>query len=183
MRKMKHTPTVLGSVASLALLSGCASTEESESANTDLVQTKAPVELTNVPVAVSDDWQLVWEDQFEGDTISKRNWSFETNCWGGGNNEQQCYTDRSKNAFVKDGMLHIVAHKERFTGPDNPEAKPGLTSRSLIPLPDFAPKESEIRNTADLKYEPNYQVDKARGLQFGCYPLKTNTAHGLHLVR
>ncbi|WP_394149023.1 family 16 glycosylhydrolase [Vibrio maritimus] len=176
MRKMKHTPTVLSSVVSLALLSGCASTEEGESANTDLVQSKAPVQLTNVPVAVSDDWQLVWEDQFEGDTISKRNWSFETNCWGGGNNEQQCYTDRSKNAFVKDGMLHIVAHKERFTGPDNPEGKAGINK--TLPYTSARLRTKGKRDQKYGRFEIRAKLPSGQGTWPAIWMLPTENKYG-----
>ena len=61
-------------------------------------------------------WQLVWADEFDGEQIDMDKWSFETDCWGGGNEERQCYTDRKKNAYVKDGVLSIVARRERFTG-------------------------------------------------------------------
>ena len=33
----------------------------------------------------------------------------EINCNGGGNNEQQCYTDAAENSYIADGVLHIVA--------------------------------------------------------------------------
>lgn len=81
--------------------------------------------LQDKPTTPSAKWQLVWADEFDGSEINKRNWSLEQNCWGGGNNEQQCYTKRSRNAFVQDGYLHIVAHKESFTGPDDADGKPG----------------------------------------------------------
>ena len=34
---------------------------------------------------------LVWQDEFDGDTISKENWTFETGAHGWGNNELQNY--------------------------------------------------------------------------------------------
>ncbi len=65
----------------------------------------------------SSNWKLVWSDEFDGDSIDLSKWGYEVNCWGGGNNEQQCYTDRNENAFVNDGILYIVARQETFTGP------------------------------------------------------------------
>jgi beta-glucanase (GH16 family) len=66
---------------------------------------------------------LVWSDEFEGDAIDPSKWSHEVNCYGGGNDEQQCYTDRLKNAYVKDGKLHLVAIKESYSGArHNPES-------------------------------------------------------------
>jgi len=65
-------------------------------------------------------WELVWSDEFEGNSIDPAKWDFDRDCWGGGNNERQCYTDRPANAAVADGLLTITARKERFTGPALP---------------------------------------------------------------
>ena len=80
-------------------LVGCGG--DSVETNTDYTQidTTAPVE----------DWELVWSDEFDGNSIDERKWNFEVNCQGGGNNEQQCYTDSPDNAYVSDDTLKIVA--------------------------------------------------------------------------
>lgn len=57
----------------------------------------------------SSDWTLVWSDEFDGSAIDSTKWSHEVNCDGGGNNEQQCYTDSAENSFIDNGMLNIVA--------------------------------------------------------------------------
>lgn len=61
---------------------------------------------------------LVWSDEFNGNSIDKNKWTLETGTgeWGWGNNEQQYYTNRSKNASVHDGALHITALKEDYNG-------------------------------------------------------------------
>ncbi len=69
---------------------------------------------------VGNGWSLVWNDEFGGSEIDAQRWAFETNCWGGGNDEQQCYTDRADNAFIRDGKLVIRAQEEKFTGPAEP---------------------------------------------------------------
>lgn len=69
---------------------------------------------------VGEGWQLVWNDEFQGSEIDTEKWGYETNCWGGGNNELQCYTDRAENSFIRDGKLVIRAQKEEFTGPAEP---------------------------------------------------------------
>jgi beta-glucanase (GH16 family) len=56
-----------------------------------------------------DDWRLVWSDEFDGTSIDSAKWTHEVNCEGGGNFEQQCYTDSPDNSFVSDGTLKIVA--------------------------------------------------------------------------
>lgn len=56
---------------------------------------------------------LVWSDEFNGNSIDTSKWGFEigTGSNGWGNNEQQYYTNRSDNAYVADGALHIRAKK------------------------------------------------------------------------
>lgn len=59
--------------------------------------------------------KLVWEENFNGTTLSEKAWNFElgngcpNNC-GWGNNEKQLYTD--KNHTLKDGNLIITVKKE-----------------------------------------------------------------------
>lgn len=65
-------------------------------------------------------WQLVWSDEFEGSQLDKTKWKPEKSCWGGGNDERQCYTGRPKNIVVSGGMLKLIAYREDFTGPDRP---------------------------------------------------------------
>jgi len=65
-------------------------------------------------------WSLNWSDEFDGNVIDRKKWSLEHACWGGGNNEKQCYTDRADNVEVVNGLLRIVALDETFTGPDFP---------------------------------------------------------------
>jgi beta-glucanase (GH16 family) len=66
------------------------------------------------------DWELVWSDEFNGRSLDRRKWRPEESCWGGGNNERQCYTNRRKNIVVSDGLLRLRAHKESFRGPLRP---------------------------------------------------------------
>ena len=91
----------------------------------------ATTEQTGTKAADATGWQLAWQDEFNGEAIDSNKWSFEQNCWGGGNDEQQCYTNRPENAFVEKGMLHIVARKELYSGPalneDDPAFNPAQT--------------------------------------------------------
>jgi beta-glucanase (GH16 family) len=61
------------------------------------------------PAEPVSDWVMVWSDEFDGSQIDAKKWSREVNCNGGGNQEQQCYTDSPDNSFVSDGSLKIVA--------------------------------------------------------------------------
>lgn len=65
-------------------------------------------------------WKVIWQDDFEGDSLDRSKWAPEESCWGGGNKERQCYTDRARNIEVSDGALKLKARRERFTGPMYP---------------------------------------------------------------
>lgn len=105
-----------GTFMALAMMVGGsgAAAEEPRDAEAALI---APV--TIAPVTGSD-WELVWGDEFDGSELDRSNWTPEQSCWGGGNNERQCYTDRPENIVVEDGKLLLRARKERFTGPARP---------------------------------------------------------------
>lgn len=60
-------------------------------------------------------WCLVWSDEFNGSSVDRNNWKFETGGGGWGNNELQYYTDGA-NARVENGMLIITARKESVGG-------------------------------------------------------------------
>jgi beta-glucanase (GH16 family) len=62
------------------------------------------------------DWELVWSDEFDGDSVDLKKWEFEVNGDGGGNRELQYYL--TNNARVSGGQLHIEARRERYTGRD-----------------------------------------------------------------
>jgi beta-glucanase (GH16 family) len=62
-------------------------------------------------------WNLVWDDEFSGTAIDTNHWTFETGNHGGwGNNELEFYTGRLGNAYVSNGVLHIVARRESTNG-------------------------------------------------------------------
>lgn len=73
------------------------------------------------PLAVpsyAQDWQLVWQDEFEsGLQPDEQKWSYQVGAGGWGNNELQYYTDRrTENARIEDGVLVIEARNESFGG-------------------------------------------------------------------
>jgi len=62
-------------------------------------------------------WKLCWSDEFNGAFLDTNNWKFETgNDRGWGNHELEYYTGRPENAYVSNGLLHIVARKESTNG-------------------------------------------------------------------
>jgi beta-glucanase (GH16 family) len=65
---------------------------------------------------------LVWEENFNADTINHQTWTYdlangcEINTCGWGNSEMEYYTNRKENARIENGNLVIEAHKETYKG-------------------------------------------------------------------
>ena len=68
----------------------------------------------NPYLCAEEGWELVWQDEFEGDEINPENWTYDIGGWGWGNGEAQYYTDRPENARVENGLLVIEARQEKF---------------------------------------------------------------------
>ena len=69
----------------------------------------------SLPSSNNIDWKLIWSDEFDGSELDRTKWTPETSCWGGGNNEKQCYTDRPVNIQIENGFLKLIAQAEEFT--------------------------------------------------------------------
>lgn len=63
------------------------------------------------------EWQVVWRDEFTGSGLPDTSrWQFNFGNWGWGNRELQYYTRAdTQNAYLKNGALHIVAHKPDYS--------------------------------------------------------------------
>ncbi|MBU2996932.1 glycoside hydrolase family 16 protein [Cellulophaga baltica] len=71
--------------------------------------------LSIVSFSCAQEKKMVWEENFDGDTLNEEVWNFELgdgcpNICGWGNNEKQVYT--KTNHTLKDGFLHIKVKKE-----------------------------------------------------------------------
>ena len=126
-------------------------------------------------------WTMLWHDEFDvPGPPNPEYWSHEVNCWGGGNNEFQCYTDRPDNSYVdQQGYLHIVAKEEFHTGPslqdDDPSYPGPFVSRS------FTSARLRTRNKADWTYgriEVRAQVPGGRGMWPAIWMLPTDWTYG-----
>ncbi len=76
-----------------------------------------PTQGYSTPISYPN-YTLVWNDEFEGNSLSTADWNFEigTGNNGWGNNELQYY--KEENVTVSDGLLFIEAKKEFFNGRD-----------------------------------------------------------------
>nr|WP_299006246.1 glycoside hydrolase family 16 protein [uncultured Shewanella sp.] len=104
----------------LSLFAGVSACGDSESSENESHITQ--------PLQPVDDWEMVWNDEFDGAAIDEKKWTREQDCSGSGNEEQQCYTDSDENAYVENGILHIVA-KPAEQGAEKPYTSARLVSR------------------------------------------------------
>lgn len=112
--------------------------------------------LTAKPAAAEDTangWHLVWSDEFDKPQIDRAKWGFDVDCWGGGNDERQCYTDSHGNAVIEDGKLVITARRERATGPALPRAlRNGATDPTAQVMREFTSARLTTRSKASWRY-------------------------------
>tara|TARA_X000000950_G_scaffold206499_1_gene248420 strand:+ start:40 stop:888 length:849 start_codon:yes stop_codon:yes gene_type:complete len=54
-------------------------------------------------------WNIIWQDEFDQDSLDLTKWSHETGGHGWGNNELQYYTDSDSNSYVENGNLVLKA--------------------------------------------------------------------------
>ena len=151
---LTRTPLALAFVA--LGLAGCGGDSVETNTQYTQIDTTAPV----------DDWELVWSDDFEGNAIDENKWNFEVNCQGGGNNEQQCYTDSSENAYVSDGTLKIVA----LPAGEDAEGNLPYTSARL-----------NSKNKGDFKYgriEVRAKLPEGQGSWPAVWMMPTDSVYG-----
>jgi beta-glucanase (GH16 family) len=79
---------------------------------------------TQVPAPPATQWNIVWDDEFNGTSINTNIWTFEGGNNGGwGNNELEFYTTNAANAYVSNGLLHIAALQQSIDGFDYTSAR------------------------------------------------------------
>lgn len=114
--------------------------------------------------ATNSTWQLVWQDEFSGDSLDLSKWNIEVNCDGGGNNEHQCYTANPDNLFLRDGFLYVVAKKAHKDA-----VKPYTSARI------------NSKGKGDFKYarvEVRAKLPKGQGSWPAIWMLPTNEVYG-----
>lgn len=60
--------------------------------------------------------EVVWSDEFNGDSIDKSTWVHDIGGHGWGNGQLEFNTDRDENSYTEDGCLVIEARREKFQG-------------------------------------------------------------------
>ncbi|WP_208764147.1 glycoside hydrolase family 16 protein [Shewanella aestuarii] len=124
------------------MLSACGS-DSSDSRDDNKVPTPEPV---------AQGWQLVWSDEFDGTELDTSKWNYAFDCYGGGNNEGQCYTDRADNSQVANGLLTITAKRETFSGPAFVRTDPNYDVNDKSKTLDYTSARLDSMHKGDWKY-------------------------------
>lgn len=93
------------------------------SSNAEIPSSSSVAEILSSSSVSPNDPNILWSDEFEGTGLDLSKWSYETGNTGWGNNELQYYTNRTDNAYVADGVLHIAAKKESYEGANYTSAR------------------------------------------------------------
>ncbi len=103
--------------------------------------------VSNDAKPVGTEWQLVWADEFDSESIDEKNWNLQVLDAGQYNDEWQRYTDSPENAYIEDGNLVIKAiHESEEHGMDQ------YTSARLNTAEKQAWKYGKIATRAKLPY-------------------------------
>jgi len=96
--------TLLFFISVIFLLISCTSP-------TPIPSTSTP-EPTSTPQDELNGWNLVWQDEFDSDTLNSQNWKFDLGANGWGNGEFEEYTNNTDNIRIENGNLIIEARQD-----------------------------------------------------------------------
>ncbi|WP_157960453.1 glycoside hydrolase family 16 protein [Marinimicrobium alkaliphilum] len=173
----------VGLTALALILGGCGASSEVRPPARDGNNNGGDASSSSSSVAPPEtyEWELVWSDDFEGDSIDLDKWSHEVNCWGGGNNELQCYTDREENSYVEDGTLYLVAREESFSGPGVTDDDPNYNPDDQSVTRQYTSARLRTKDKGDWKYgriEVSAKMPQGQGLWPAIWMLPTENVHG-----
>jgi len=190
MKPLNNVPTLrkLRATCLAGLMTGLASCATGGEAETSAKQNSQ--NLANLPVvapapagpafhAEGRGWELVWSDEFDGDQLDRILWEVEESCWGGGNDERQCYTDRQKNVEVKNGVLRLKAFREKFKGLQYPQGWPGGRGKQI--RQKYTSGKVRTRDRADWTYgrfSARIKLPKGQGTWPAFWMLPADNAYG-----
>lgn len=170
----------LALLAGAALASACQTVPERPKKVITDVERPAPG-TTRMP-GNETGWELVWADEFDTGSIDRAKWQFDVDCWGGGNNERQCYTDSPRNAQVENGVLQIVARKESHTGPAYPpHVKASMPDPEALATKPFTSARLVTRGKAAWQYgriEVRAKLPQGQGTWPAIWMLPEDNAYG-----
>lgn len=103
-------------------------------------------------------WNLIWNDEFNGNALDRAKWNFDTGyyinddpgTWGWGNAELEHYTDSSNNIFVENGRLNLRALNDPRNFPQDPARIAPYSSGKVVTRDNFSFKYGRIDFRAKL---------------------------------
>jgi beta-glucanase (GH16 family) len=110
-------------------------------------------------------YELVWSDEFDGDSLDPAKWDFIISGRGGGNGELQYYL--KENTRVEKGLLIIEARKEKHAGPDGAR--------------DYTSSRIRTKNKADWKFgrfEIRAKLPTGKGIWPAIWMMPTENRYG-----
>ncbi len=105
---------IISSILTLAMILPMAACTPPKPTETESEPTTAPA--TETPQL--EGYDLLWSDEFDGQTMDETKWNYEPHEPGWTNNELQEYTTSTDNVFVRDGKLVLKALKTTKDGQD-----------------------------------------------------------------
>lgn len=110
----KRAYLIMAGVLGLSVLTACGgnkgNTEEDTSKSTESAV------VTETPTL--DGYNLLWSDEFDGESMDESKWDYDPHEPGWTNNELQEYTTSTDNVFVRDGKMVLKAIKTEKDGKD-----------------------------------------------------------------
>lgn len=131
-----------------------------------------------------ENWELVWADEFNGDAVDRSKWNFDVDCWGGGNDERQCYTTLPTNVGVVDGRLLVIAQIQQAEGPALPasmRADAPESERNATKAQPFTSARLNTKGLADWTYgrfEARAKMPEGQGMWSAIWMLPTEEKYG-----
>jgi len=126
-------------------------------------------------------WSLIHADEFDGNTLDRSVWQNEVNCYGGGNNELQCYTDGDHNLLFENGNLIIEAREEQARGPAHFDDSDAYSKHDRSARRGYTSARIRTKNLLDLQYgriEVRAKLPHGQGLWPAIWMLPTENRYG-----
>lgn len=169
----------------IGLQSGCSVDDDpSEGLSSNSAASSSSVSSENGGcdgVGTGNGYCLVWQDEFQASSLDLSKWSYEKNCYGGGNNEAQCYVDNAQNVWVDGEYLHLKAIREATQGPNTADDDPAYDPLDVSGSGDYSSGRIRSKGKGDWRYgrfEIRAKLPSGQGTWPAIWMLPTDWIYG-----